>query len=120
MFEEASTQFPGAQGRQVTLNTRTTNATNLAATTALLADLEEADTRGLVNLRGLGVQDSGFGMSPLLVSYRSDGTFKNSNDFISLTHAQVIAAAQAGTLVMTFTAALSSGYGTSAFPQPLL
>jgi YVTN family beta-propeller protein len=118
MLEEASTQFPGAQGRQVTINQRTTNGGNLAATTALIAALETADTRGLVNLRGTGVRDVGAGFASQVFSFRSDGTYKNNNDSVSLTRAQLIAEAQAGDLVVTFTAALRSGYGF--VPQPLL
>ena len=49
MFEEASTGFSGALGRQVTLNTATAAQ---AAVQALLTALEGADARGVVNLRG--------------------------------------------------------------------
>jgi hypothetical protein len=87
---------------------------------ALLADLATADTRGLVNLRGRGTRDAGAGFQRLLLSYRPDDTFKDSDDAVSRTQADVIAEAQAGNLVMTFTAALRSGYGTTQFPQPLL
>jgi YVTN family beta-propeller protein len=118
MFEEASTKFPGAQGRQVTLNARTTGPALLAATNAALAGLETADARGLVNLRGLGMRRAGAGFTTQLLSYRADGTFKNANDSLSLTRAQLVAEAQAGDLVMTFTAQLRSGYGTVA--EPLL
>ena len=114
MFEEASTQFPGAQGRQVTLNQRTTSAANLAATNALLTSLETADARGLVNLRASGVRNG----TPIVFSYRSDGTWKSGNDSVSLTHAQLVAEATAGSTLLTVTAALRSGYGT--VPQPLL
>jgi YVTN family beta-propeller protein len=118
MLEEASTQFPGAQGRQVTLNQRTTNASNLAATNALLGSLETADTRGLVNLRVTGVRNAGAGFVPQLLSFRPDGTYKSGNNAVSLTRAQLVAEAQAGNLVMTITAHLRSGYGT--VPEPLL
>jgi YVTN family beta-propeller protein len=118
MFEEASTQFPGAQGRQVTVNQRTTNGGNIAATTALINALEVSDTRGLVNLRGVGVRDAGAGFVAQVFSFRSDGLYKNNNDSVLLTRAQLISEAQAGDLVMTFTAALRSGYGSAA--EPLL
>jgi YVTN family beta-propeller protein len=117
MFEEASTQFPGALGRQVTLNTRTTNGAELAATDALLAALETADLRGLVNLRAVGARDGGSGFAPLTLSFRP-GSLYQDNGTLSLTHAQLIAEAQTGGLVVTATAALRSGYGTVA--QPLL
>ena len=117
-FEEASTQYPGATGRQVTLNTRTTGGGLLADTEAVLVALEEADADGMVNLRGVGLRDNGAGMTPTTLSFRSDATYKDQTDAVSLTHAQVVAEAQAGSLVMTFTAALRSGYGVDG--QPLL
>jgi len=106
-FEEASTQFPGATGRQVTLNARTTGAGLLAETEAILAALEESDADGMVNLRGVGLLNG----ANTTLSFRTDGTYKNDNDSISLTRAQLVSSAQTGNLVMTFTAALRSGYG---------
>ena len=118
MFEEASTGFSGAQARQVQLNTRTTSGGGLAQTETLMAALELADTRGLVNLRAVGVRDAGAGFIPQTLSYRSDGTYKNAPQSLSLTHAQLVAAAQAGTTIMTLTGALRSKFGAA--PQPLL
>lgn len=118
-FEEASTQYPGATGRQVTLNTRTTGGALLADTDATLAALEESDADGMVNLRGVGLRDNGAGLTATTLSFRSDGTYKDQTDAVSLTHAQVVAEAQAGSLMMTFTAALRSGYAVGA-AQPLL
>jgi hypothetical protein len=116
MAEEASTQFAGATGRQVTLNARTTGPALLAETEDVLAALEEADADGVVNLRGVGVRA---GMGPLTtLSFRSTGLYTDTPGTTSLTRGQLIAEAQAGDLVMTFTAALRSGYGVDA--QPLL
>jgi hypothetical protein len=117
MFEEASTQFPGATGRQVTLNDRTTTGGLLAETEGLMNALEEADFDGLVNLRAAGLRN---GISVVL-SYRSEaGAYRNQNDSLSLTHAQLLSEAQAGTTTVTLTAALRSGYGNVLFPEPLL
>jgi hypothetical protein len=120
MFEEASTGFSGAQGRQVHLNVRTTTGGALAQTDTLMAALELADTRGLVNLRAQGVRDNGNGLLPTTLSYRSDGTYKNGAQTLALTHAQLIAEAQAGTANLVLTAALRARFGTAEGPQPLL
>jgi hypothetical protein len=116
MFEEASTGVSGAQGRQVQLNVRTTTGGELANTNTLLAALELADSRGLVNLIGDGTRNGG----NVTLSFRSDGTYKNDNDSISLTRAQLIAEAQAGTLVLPLTAHLRSGWGGPNGLAPLL
>ena len=120
MIEEASTGFSGAQGRQVQLNTRTTSGGELAQTDTWMTALELADTRGLVNLRAVGVRNVGTGMLPTILSYRSDGTYKNDPQTVSLTHAQLIAEVQAGATVVTLTGALRSKVGTADAPQPLL
>jgi YVTN family beta-propeller protein len=117
MFEEASTQFPGATGRQVTLNQRTTGGGLATETEDLMNALEQADFDGLVNLRAEGIRNG----SPVLLSYRETlGVYRNSNDTLTLTHGDLLAEAQAGTTVLTLTAALRSGYGKAAYPQPLL
>jgi hypothetical protein len=117
MFEEAGTQFPGATGRQVTLNDRTTTGGLLAETEGLMGALEEADFDGLVNLRAVGVRNGG----SVVLSFRSEvGAYRNQNDSLSLTHAQLLGEAQAGTTTVTLTAALRSGYGNALFPEPLL
>lgn len=116
MFEEASTGFSGAQGRQVQLNTRTTGGSLLAATESQLMALELSDTRGLVNLQGVGSR----GGARITLSFRADGTYKNDNDSVSLSRAQLLAEAQAGTLVLTLTAQLRSAWGTATGAMPLL
>src|SRR5690606_31243821 len=54
MFEEASTGRAGALGRQVVLSARTTSGARAATTAAHMTVLEDADARGVVNLRGTG------------------------------------------------------------------
>jgi len=122
MFEEASTGYSGALGRQVELNTRTTSGGALTQTDTLMSALELGDARGVVNLRADGVRDTGSGFLSTAFSYRTDGTYKSADDSVSLTHAQLIAEAQAGTSILTLTAELRSGHqvpGTG-IPQPLL
>jgi hypothetical protein len=123
MFEEASTGYSGAIGRQVELNTRTTTSgIALLETDTLLAALELADTRGLANLRVVGSRNFGSGLLPATFSFRSDGTYKNNEETVSLTRAQLVAEAQAGTSILTATAALRSGLQVPGIgvPQPLL
>jgi YVTN family beta-propeller protein len=122
MFEEASTGYSGAIGRQVALNGRTTAPGELTQTDTLMAALELADTRGLVNLRAEGLRNAGSGLAPIVLSYRTDATYKNGDGSVSLTHAQLLAEAQGGTSVVTLTGALRGGQqvpGTG-IPQPLL
>src|SRR5262249_43322021 len=88
MFEEASTGYSGAVGRQVELNTRTTSGGALSQTDTLMSALELGDTRGVVNLRADGMRDTGSGFAAASFSYRTDGTYKSADDSISLTHAQ--------------------------------
>jgi YVTN family beta-propeller protein len=122
MFEEASTGYTGAIGRQIELNQRTTAGGALAQTDTLLAAFELADARGLANLRAVGVRDAGSGFARETFSYRNDGTYKNDTQSLSLTRAQLIAEAQAGTSILTATAALRSGQQVPGFgvPQPVL
>jgi YVTN family beta-propeller protein len=98
MIEEMSNGQSGALGRQVTLNLRSTSAGELAATQALLGALETADKRGVANLKGKGVRN-GVGIE---LSFRSNDTYQGGG--LSLTRAQLIAEAAAGTTVLTLTA----------------
>jgi hypothetical protein len=112
MFEEASTGFSGALGRQVTLNSLTAFDPFVDS---MLGNLEQADLRGVVNLRGTGILSE----VPITVSFQSDGKYhKQSGN--PLTHATLVNAAQAGALVMTFTAHLRENVGPGGLPQPLL
>ncbi|MGH0036390.1 MAG: YncE family protein [Myxococcota bacterium] len=121
MFEQADTGFGGAVGRQVTLNLATTTGGALADTEDILAALESSDARGFSNLRGVGVRDTGSGGKSLVVSYRAGpDVYRNTSASVSLTRAQLIAEAQAGTLEMTFTANLPRNHGHDDFRQPLL
>jgi YVTN family beta-propeller protein len=118
MFEEASTGYSGALARQVQLNQTTAAAgTNLTATLAILNPLQTADARGSVNLRGTGVRNG----SLITLSYRA-GTndYRNGSDSVILTQAQLVAEAQAGTLNLMMTAALSGNFGKDDYRQPLL
>jgi hypothetical protein len=112
MFEEASTGHSGALGRQVTLNTRTTNGALEVATETLLLGLEAADIRGVVNLRGSGLRAG----VPVTLSFGGIHYLVGS-DF--LTHTQVMDEAQAGTLMVTLTAQLRGGINENV-PQPLI
>jgi len=116
MFEEASTGFSGAVARQVQLNARTTSPGQISTTDTLLAALELADEKGSVNLRGRGRRNGHFD----LLSYREDGTYKNRNDSVSLTRAELLAKAQDGTLTMVFTAELRENFGKETHRQPLI
>jgi hypothetical protein len=116
MFEEASTGPSGALGRQVTLNSRTTATTLLAETEALLGELEAADARGVVNLRGNGLRNG----QAVTLSYLQ-GSDRYRVGGVTLTHGELIAEAQppAPTLLATLTAHLRSGVSESS-PQPLI
>jgi YVTN family beta-propeller protein len=114
MFEEASTGTAGATGRQVTLNTRTMNGGLFAGTDALLAALEDADERGVVNLRGHGVRNG----SPVVLSY-DQAANKYNVGTISITRATLVSEAQSGALMATLTAHLRNGVD-ELNPQPLL
>jgi YVTN family beta-propeller protein len=112
MFEEASTGTSGALGRQVTLNTATAP---LAATQTLLAELESADARGVVNLRGRGLRSG----APVDLSYDAPaGHYIVGTGSVFLTQAALLAEAQLGTTLVTLTANLRSGVTNGV--QPLL
>jgi hypothetical protein len=116
MFEEASTGPSGALGRQVTLNSRTTGAARLAETEALLAELEAADERGVVNLRGGGLRNG----QVVTISYlQATGRYRVGS--VTLPRATLIAEAQppTPTLIATLTAHLRSGVSEDS-PQPLI
>ena len=120
MFEEASTGHSGAVGRQVTLNARTTSGTLAAVTAARMAELEAADERGVVNLRGSGRRDTGAGFAPLSISYKPELGGYDAGNGLVLTSAQLRAEAQAGTTIVQLTAHLREGHGSPSSPQPLL
>jgi hypothetical protein len=109
MVEEASTGLSGALGRQITLNTVTAPQ---PGTATLLARLEAADTRGVVNLSGTILR----GGTSSQISY-SGGVYVLTSA-PSLTTAQLLAEAQLGTSLVTLTAQLAANVGIS--PEPLL
>ncbi len=109
MIEEASTGTSGATGRQLTLNTMTAFD---AGTAQLMADLEAADARGVVNLRAVGRRlNSNFSLT-----YRDNGRYENAT--LSFSPAELLSEAQSGTTLVTLTAALREQVGTA--PQPLI
>jgi YVTN family beta-propeller protein len=119
MFEEASTGYTGAMGRQVTLNTVTAAGCPACDAEDRLIELEAADTRGAINLRGRGLRSG----AHRTISYINP-TQPAPNDIYrvgaaQLTRADLIAEAQAGTLLATLTGNLRSGADTNTL-QPLL
>jgi hypothetical protein len=112
MFEEASTGYSGALGRQVTLNTASAGQ---AGVQALLTSLQSADTRGVVNLRGAGLRS---GVKVSLSWDAPNSRYLVGNGGVTLTQAQLLSEAQNGIALATLTAHLRSGTATS--PQPLL
>ncbi len=120
MVLEGSTGFPGAFGRQVTLDT-TTAAPDQRLTRDLLAALEAATSDGTALLRGEGVFKAGEAASDVAIEF--DGARGAS---VYVTHDgsgrrwsrdELLAAAAAGTLTATFTARVGA---QGAQPQPAL
>ena len=116
MFEEASTGTSGATGRQVTLHSSLWIFQARAdAALALLDDLESADARGVINLRGRAVRNG----SPITVSYDADANLYQAGQN-QITRATLEAEAEAGTLTATLTGRLPQNWGKSTHMQPLL
>ncbi len=113
MVEEASTGHSGAVGRQVMLNSTTTAACPACDAETILAALEAADTRGVINLRGRGVSSGG---SPLEVSF-SGGTYRVNS--IAMSRSDLIEDAQFGQVLVALTGQLRSTV-TSETAQPLI
>ena len=115
MFEEASTGTSGATGRQVTLSVASMTPPNLAATQALLDDLEAADARGVINLRGRGRRNG----KPRTVSYEAAfDHYQVGPDEIP--RSTLEAEAANGDLLVTLTGHLPRSVGLGTHPQPLL
>ena len=115
MFEEASTGVSGATGRQVTLGTASTNGPAAADTLAVLEELEAADARGAVNLRGHGRRNG----AAVVVSYFSDADlYRVGGEW--LTRAQLVGDAQVGNLLATLTGSLPRNFGEPTHRQPLI
>jgi hypothetical protein len=112
MFEEASTGLSGALGRQVTLNSVTAGD---AVAVFLLALLQDADTRGVVNLRGAGLRN---GFTVNLSWDAPNARYKVGSGTLTLTPSQLLSEAQSGATLVTLTAHLRAGSATT--PQPLL
>ena len=119
MFEEGSTGFSGAMGRQVTLNAATTDAAALAETAAMLDLLERADDFEAVNLRVEGGEaGAGGAFAPLSLSYQAGEYFRHPYDGgVGRSRESLIDAARAGALVATATARLGPKVDVD-HPQP--
>jgi hypothetical protein len=115
MFEEASTGQSGALGRQVTLNSVTAAGCPACPAETILAELEAADARGVVNLRGTALR----GGQATGISFLQATSLYQVGPSTTLTRAQLVAEAQTGATLATLTAHLRSGTST-ATPQPLL
>jgi len=113
MIEEMSLGQSGALGRQLTLNLRSTTGGALAATQAVLAALEAADLNGVVNLRGSGLRSG----AAVTLSFRSNGTYQGGG--LTLTRAQLLAEAAAGTTTLTLAAYQRAGVNAGTV-QPTL
>jgi YVTN family beta-propeller protein len=111
MFEEASTGYSGALGRQVTLNTATASQPGVQA---LLGALEDADARGVVNLRGRALRD-GAGVD---LSYDAPNDRYLLTGGTTVVQSALLAEAQAGSTLATLTAYLRAGASNAI--QPLL
>jgi hypothetical protein len=114
MFEEASTGHSGAFGRQVTLSSVTAAGCPACPAETTLAELEAADARGVVNLRGAGLRNG----LPVAVSFLQASSLYQVGG-ITRTRAQLVAEAQGGQTLVTLTAHLRSGVGAQT-PQPLV
>lgn len=118
MFEEASVGYSGALGKQVQLNQQTTTAgATLTATLSVLDALETADERGSANLRGVGRRN---GVLVTLSYQAATDDYRNGDASLIRTRGQLVSEAQAGTLNLMLTAALSVNFGSDAYRQPLL
>ncbi len=121
MFEEASTGFSGAVGRQVTLSTATLAGCNTAdacgaacATMEQLCALEAADANGFVNLRGKGTRNG----NPHVFSRLANGNYAVGTGTLKRTRAGFLNDVQSGVILVTLTGHLRVNVGTQ--PQPLL
>jgi hypothetical protein len=118
MLQELGTGFSGSAGRQVTLSQETAAS---AGTATLLDALEAAHQRGVVKLQGEGLDLP----QRLPVVYRYDPAASPAAPYVrgtgpARTRAELLNAAAQGSLVLTLTATLPTGYGRDDTPQPLL
>lgn len=118
MLEEASTGTSGATGRQVTLDERSLGPAREAETLALLAALEAAHERGVVNLRG---EQSRLGRRRAqwtAVAYLGGGRYLAG--ILERSRDELLEAAREGELLLSLTAHLPSSFGRGVHRQPLL
>ncbi len=115
LFEEGSTGFSGAFGRQVTLDRDTTSKKRIDVTLAILNRLEQADEDGVVNLSADGVLvDTGTDVS---LAYES-GSYEPIDDG-AMTSEELVQMARDGDLVVTVTARMGPNSDVD-HPQPAL
>jgi YVTN family beta-propeller protein len=105
MVQHMSTGTSGAVGRQVTLN-------GAGSDYALLDDLEAADSKDVINLRGDGVHNG----TPVTVSYIGATLYQVGGSV--LTRGQLETDVNAGDLIATVTAHLPINHGSD--PAPAL
>jgi len=117
LFEEGSTGFPAAFGRQVTLDRRSTRGDAGTETGALLAQLERAARDGTVVLRGSGrrLRDGG----AVELAYTGGLYVPTNGEGPSRDTDSLLAAARRGELVVTVTARLGDNADVD-HPQPAL
>lgn len=117
LFEEGSTGFSAAFGRQVTLDRTTANNRNADQTNALLDRLEQADDDGVVDLRADGTNlPAG---PPLSLAY-ADGVYASVDGGSDpRTRAELMTSARRGDLVVTITARIGPNSDVE-HPQPAL
>jgi YVTN family beta-propeller protein len=119
MVEEASTGTSGATGRQVTLDAATLAPPDGDATRALLAELESADRRGVVQLSGEATRLRGARGLSLAIRYiAARNSYRIGVDEIP--HDTLLAATRSGALRATLTAGLPPRFGEGVHRQPLI
>jgi hypothetical protein len=119
MLEEASTGTSGATGRQATLTRESLDGSAASATEALLDSLEDADARGVIDLRGEAAWRRLPREAPLVVAYRADrDAYQLGPDEVS--RSELESEVRARSLVVTLTAQLPARFGEGIHRQPLL
>lgn len=114
LFEEGSTGFAGALGRQVTLDATTAAKENVDETEAILARLERADTDRVVNLRVDGaLLPSGLRLSLAF----ADGLYVSAD--ATFDRQDLLDGARRGQLIATATARMGDRSDVD-HPQPAL
>lgn len=117
LFEEGSTGFPGAFGRQVTLDRQSTRGDAESDTRALLDRLERADAYGVVELRATG-RNLRAGTA-IDLAYDGGNYVPTSGTGPSRSSDALVAGARRGELIVTVTARIGDRADVE-HPQPEL